>query len=273
MTRTRRPRQRCIETRHCFTLRRDTVRFDTLLIRVSAALLAFAAITWLLSRSIHPIPLTDVEIAGQIERYTWNRLAAPYPTGVCETARHLAYARELGAGIADLWYVSSQMMANVALARVSEGDTRRLDCTIERAFDYLELLWQDEPISGYAPRSDLDGSNVNTLDIYADDNAIAGVAMLAAAEYVRDPELQDRMLRGATRAARYLMDSGLWDDTYEGGFWWNTQRELSEGGKPVQTADWQRSFLPGFIASPTTTSIAAGPIARWTGVIDLCSIQ
>ncbi|HEX3245112.1 MAG TPA: glycoside hydrolase family 76 protein [Chloroflexota bacterium] len=212
------------------------MRLDTLLIRVSAALLAFAAIAWLLSRSINPAPRTDAEIAGDIERYTWNRLAAPYPTGVCETARYVTYAREPGASIADLWYVSSQIMANVALARIAEGDTRRLDCTIERAFDYLELLWQDEPISGYAPRSDLDGSNITTLDIFADDNAIAGVAMLAAADYVSDPELQDRMLRGATRAARYLIDSGLWDDTYGGGFWWNTQRELSEGGKPVQTA-------------------------------------
>jgi uncharacterized protein YyaL (SSP411 family) len=75
------------------------------------------------------------------------------------------------------------------------------------------------------------------VDIYADDNAIAGVAMLEGADYVKDWRLRDRMLAGAVRAARYLIDSGLWDEAaYGGGFWWNTQRQQSEGGKPVQTA-------------------------------------
>jgi hypothetical protein len=124
----------------------------------------------------------------------------------------------------------------VALARATPGSTAHLDCTIERSFSYLERLWQADQPGGYAPRSDLDGRNPTTRDIYADDNAIAGVAMLEAAEYVDDPVLRDRMVFGATRAARYLIDSGLWDEAYGGGFWWNSQRQQSEGGKPVQTA-------------------------------------
>jgi uncharacterized protein YyaL (SSP411 family) len=212
------------------------VRIDSLLIRVGVALLAFAVVVWLKPPSSQPATATSGQIAAEIERYTWSRLAVPYPTGVCQTARHLTYAREPGGTIADHWYVSSQVMADVARARVSDDSNAQLNCSIERGFDYLESLWQETFPGGYAPRSDLDGTNITTRDIYADDNAIAGIAMLDAAEYVRDQELQERMLRGATRAARYLIDSGLWDKRFGGGFWWNSQRERSEAGKPVQTA-------------------------------------
>jgi hypothetical protein len=204
--------------------------------KLGAVLLAFAAVIWLMPRPVQPESPSTASIAAQIEQFSWRNLAVAYPTGRCDTASHVAYARERGATIADHWYVSSQMMASVDLARATVGSTSHLDCTIERSFNYLELLWQTAPPGGYAPRSDLDGRNPTTVDIYADDNAIAGVAMLEAADYVNDWRLRDRMVAGAERAALYLIDSGLWDEVYGGGFWWNTQRELSEGGKPVQTA-------------------------------------
>jgi hypothetical protein len=206
------------------------------MIRIGLALLAFAAVTSLLPRTDQPESPSTTSIATQIEQFSWRNLAVAYPSGFCGTASHVTYARELGAPIADHWYVSSQLMASVALARATTGPTTHLDCTIERSFNYLEQLWQADQPGGYAPRSDLDGRNPTTSDIYADDNAIAGVAMLDAAEYVDDPVLRDRMVLGATRAARYLIDSGLWDNAFGGGFWWNTQRQQSEGGKPVQTA-------------------------------------
>ncbi|MFN0073464.1 MAG: glycoside hydrolase family 76 protein [Chloroflexota bacterium] len=218
------------------TLPTGTVKPATILHRSAVALLALAVGWWLLPRSIHPAPLSSAQVAAGIERFTWAYLAAPYPTGRCETASHLTYAREPGASIADHWYVSSQIMANVALARVTEGSTAHLNCAIERGFTYLEQLWQPLPPGGYAPRSDLDGRNPTTRDIYADDNAIAGIAMLEAADYLDAPDVRLRMRVGAIRAAAYLMDSGLWDDTFGGGFWWNSQRQHAEGGKPVQTA-------------------------------------
>jgi hypothetical protein len=205
-------------------------------LKLGAAVVAFAAVIWLMPRSAEPAPAPMVATAEQIEQFSWGNLAVAYPTGDCETASHVAYARERGATIADHWYVSSQIMASVDLARATVGSTSHLDCTIERSFNYLELLWQTAPPGGYAPRSDLDGSNPTTVDIYADDNAIAGVAMLEAADYAKDWRLHDRMVAGAERAARFLIDSNLWDEVYGGGFWWNTQREQSEGGKPVQTA-------------------------------------
>lgn len=212
------------------------MKLDTLLIRVSLALLAFAVVTWSWSRTHESSTLAPGQVAATIERFTWAYLAAPHPTGRCETADHLAYAREPGAPIADHWYVSSQIMADVALAHVAESVSAHLRCSVHQSFVYLERLWVTTPPGGYAPRSDLDGNNPTTVDIYADDNAIAGIAMLEAAGATSDPALRARMLTGAELAARYLIDSELWDDTYGGGFWWNSQRELSEGGKPVQTA-------------------------------------
>jgi hypothetical protein len=212
------------------------VKLDTLIVRASVAVLVFAGVTWSMPRPAEPKAPSEAPIATRIEQFSWQRLAVPYPTGRCETASHVTYAREPGATIADHWYISSQIMANIDLARVTAGSTAHLDCVIERSFTYLEMLWQMDAPRGYAPRSDIDGRNPTTVDIYADDNAIAGIAMLNAAEYVHDASLRDRMMLGAVRAARFLIDSGLWDEVYGGGFWWNTQRQQSEGGKPVQTA-------------------------------------
>jgi hypothetical protein len=212
------------------------VKLDTLLVRASAALSVIAVVIWLLPRELRTPALMPGQVASGIERYSWAYLASPYPTGHCETAEHLSFAREPGASISDHWYVSSQMIADTALARVAEGRSDQLACSVTRSFRYLEQLWIGDPAGGYAPRSDLDGRNPTTRDVYADDNALAGIAMLDAADFVSDGALRERMTLGAVRAARFLTDGGLWDDRFGGGFWWNTQRELSEGGKPVQTA-------------------------------------
>lgn len=186
-------------------------------------------------RSSSPIERSPLQLAEGVQHYTWTHLAAVHPTGDCATAAHVAYAREPAVGIADHWYVSSQLMADVALARADPRWASELRCPILGAVAYLGRLWSSVPPGGYYPRSDLDGSNPTTRDIYADDNAIAGLAMLEAAAWIDDESERERMLLGAGRAAEYLVSSGLWDDEYGGGFWWNTQRHESDGGKPVQT--------------------------------------
>jgi uncharacterized protein YyaL (SSP411 family) len=58
---------------------------------------------------------------------------------------------------------------------------------------------------------------------------------LVAAAQTNDPTLRERYVHAAEREADFLRQSGLWDDTFGGGFWWNTGRGDSAEGKPAQT--------------------------------------
>src|ERR671932_15892 len=59
--------------------------------------------------------------------------------------------------------------------------------------------------------------------------------LLAAAERPPDSALQQHYLYAARRTAAFLLQSGLWDDTFGGGFWWNTNRGDTAEGKPAQS--------------------------------------
>src|SRR5215212_3407596 len=215
--------------------RTPSLMLRILLFLVLPLVLALAALAWVVGHRPPESARRPVQVAAAARSYTWRMLAAPYPGLRCDSAEQIAYARELGATITDHWYVSSQVLADIALARLSERADSDLDCAIDRSVAYLERLWNPEWPGGYYPRSDLDATNLTTLHIYADDHAIAGIAMLETADWATDPALRARGLLGAQRAADYLIDSGLWDELFGGGFWWNTQLGLTEGGKPVQT--------------------------------------
>ncbi len=47
--------------------------------------------------------------------------------------------------------------------------------------------------------------------------------------------MQRQYVHAAEREADFLIGSGLWDDTFGGGFWWNTGKGDTEEGKPAQT--------------------------------------
>jgi uncharacterized protein YyaL (SSP411 family) len=79
------------------------------------------------------------------------------------------------------------------------------------------------------------GSKISRATQFADDNAVAGLALLAAADAFPDAFWRDYYVYAAVQEAEYLAESGLWDDTFGGGFWWNTGRGDSEEGKPAQT--------------------------------------
>jgi hypothetical protein len=88
---------------------------------------------------------------------------------------------------------------------------------------------------GYYPRSDLTGTLVERGTRYTDDNSLAGLALLAAADTVGDGPARRRYVHAARREAEFLMASGLWDETFGGGFWWNTNRGDTGEGKPAQS--------------------------------------
>jgi hypothetical protein len=151
------------------------------------------------------------------------------------------------------WYVASQILADLALLRaatpppnpvpqlprVLPGPTAdRPDqealCHVEKAFIFLDRLW-DDAYGGYYPGSNVFGTEVDRADRYADDNALAGLAHIAALEPVADPALRARYQHAIRRAAAFLQESGLWDDIYGGGFWWTTSKGATVEGKTAQT--------------------------------------
>jgi len=179
-------------------------------------------------------------MALQAQRFTWQRLAytggsvAGGPSD-CASAPYVAYRRNTGQDttISDHWYSALQVRADAALVRLGDEQYR---CETEKAMAWMELLWAPS-LGAYAPRADLDGSNQTLVDVYADDNAVIGLAFLETARITRDPALRARGLEGARRAASFLGATGVWDGTFGGGLWWTNQREqLGEGKHALPTA-------------------------------------
>jgi Glycosyl hydrolase family 76 len=198
---------------------------------VGVALLALAASPWLTSRA-EDSRAHYGGLALRTQAFTWNNLAYSAGAPDCETAPYLSYRRDLvNTNIADHWYVALQVRADAAMVALGED---RFRCNVEKTFLWMERLWSPAH-GGYAPRADLDGSNPTLQDVYADDNAVIGLAFLDVARVTRDPSLRFRALTAADRAARYPIVAGLWDGDLGGGLWWTNQRDALGEGKPAQS--------------------------------------
>jgi uncharacterized protein YyaL (SSP411 family) len=173
----------------------------------------------------------------------------------CADARYVAYRRsDREPEVVDQWYVVSQLWADAALlaaddanpqlraatraaSRQSRAQTWNEDearCHLDKGFVFLDRLWDDDD-GGYYPRSNANGSKITRKAQYADDNALAGLALLAAADSADDAFSRDYYIYAAVQEAEYLQESGLWDDTFGGGFWWSTGLGDTDEGKPAQT--------------------------------------
>jgi uncharacterized protein YyaL (SSP411 family) len=196
---------------------------------------------------------------------TRARLRVLSDAASCSEAPFVAYRRsDVERDIVDEWYVASQLWADAALLRATAAshvpavdapfpvptaamafipprwlpstgaDAAEARCHLDKGFRFLDWLW-DRSTGGYYPRSDLTGTEVDRGARYADDNALTGLALLAAAGTTPDPALQSRYLHAARHAAQALTANGLWDETFGGGFWWNTNKGDTPEGKPAQT--------------------------------------
>ncbi len=105
-------------------------------------------------------------------------------------------------------------------------------CHLAKGYKFLDRLLD---AGGYSARSAPDGSDVARGLHYADDNALAGLSLLAAAEAEADPSTRRGYLNAARSVAAFLATSGLWDETFGGGFWWNTNKGDRWEGKPAQS--------------------------------------
>ncbi|MCC6419015.1 MAG: AGE family epimerase/isomerase [Gemmataceae bacterium] len=200
-----------------------------------------------------------MQLATAAQAATRARLRVLGDADTCAEARFVAYRRSaVETEFVDQWYVASQLWADAALLMTKrswpgdlESVVRRLvpvpatgslvplgepedHCHLAKGFIFLDRLYDHEG-GGYYPRSDPTGLKVDTGARYGDDNALAGLALLAAMETTSDAGQRTRYLHAARREADFLLTSGLWDETFGGGFWWNTGRGDSAEGKPAQT--------------------------------------
>jgi glycosyl hydrolase family 76 len=173
--------------------------------------------------------------AAEIQSATRAQLSVLGDAFSCPDARFVSYRRSNAEPeITDQWYVASQLYADAALidARQETQDAR---CYVDKGFVFLDRLW-DYTTSGYFPRSNPTGTTVAPDKRYTDDNLIAGLAILETAKTTDDPLALQRYTHAAQREADFLTGpGGLWDDTFGGGFWWNTGRGDTQEGKPAQT--------------------------------------
>jgi hypothetical protein len=176
-----------------------------------------------------------LESASQIQAATRTRLGVLGDAFSCPDARFVSYRRsEAEPEITDQWYVASQLYADAALI-ADNDETQDARCYVDKGFVFLDRLW-DYTTSGYFPRSNPVGTSVTPDKRYTDDNLIAGLALLQTASTTDDPLAVQRYIHAATREADFLTGSGgVWDDTFGGGFWWNTGRGDTQEGKPAQT--------------------------------------
>ncbi|HEY1296339.1 MAG TPA: glycoside hydrolase family 76 protein [Chloroflexota bacterium] len=170
----------------------------------------------------------------------------------CAEARLASYRRSTAEPeVVEQWYVASQLLADetllLAADRTRQGatgggtlvpqswDPQDARCRIDKGFVFLDRLW-DYTNAGYFPQSNPVGTDVDTTaHRFGDDNSLSGLAFLQAAELTSEPAVRDRYIHSAQREADFLKQTDLWDETFGGGFWWNTGHGDSPEGKPAQT--------------------------------------
>jgi hypothetical protein len=174
------------------------------------------------------------QAAVAIQAATRAKLAVLGDAFTCPDARFVSYRRsDADPEITDQWYVASQLLADATLIHAGT-ETQDARCYLDKGFVFLDRLW-DYTTSGYFPRSNPVGTSVMPDKRYTDDNLIAGLALLETAATTDDPLAVRRYVHAAQREADFLLSGGLWDQTFGGGFWWNTGRGDTEEGKPAQT--------------------------------------
>jgi hypothetical protein len=125
------------------------------------------------------------------------------------------------------WYNASQIYADAAM--VASGDASYAPY-MNNTFQWLQGLWdKTDPNGGYFAFAGLDGTGGSGAK-YVDDNSLTGVAYLAAYD-VTTGTTQSSYLAAAEKCANWLINSGQWDTTFGGGFWWSTDKTV----KPTQS--------------------------------------
>jgi len=125
------------------------------------------------------------------------------------------------------WYNVSQIYADAAL--VAAGDASALPY-MNNTFKFMENFWDKSDMrGGYFASVSLNGTGASG-DKFVDDNGLTGMVYLEAYDITSGAD-KAAYLAKAKACADWLINSGLWDNTYGGGFWWSTSKPF----KPTQS--------------------------------------
>jgi uncharacterized protein YyaL (SSP411 family) len=125
------------------------------------------------------------------------------------------------------WYNASQLYADAAM--VGLGDAS-YTAGMNKTFSWLNnLIDKNDVNGGYFAFANLDGSGGSGTK-FVDDDSLTGMAYLEAYD-VTTGATQTNYLNAAKSCANWLINSGQWDNTFGGGFWWATDKTV----KPTQS--------------------------------------
>ena len=125
------------------------------------------------------------------------------------------------------WYNTSQIYADAAL--IAAGDASVLPY-MNNTFKFMEGFWdKSNAHGGYFAAVNLDGTGAGG-DKFVDDNGLTGMVYLEAYQVTTGSD-KAAYLAKARACADWLINSGLWDSRYGGGFWWSTAKT----DKPTQS--------------------------------------
>ena len=163
-----------------------------------------------------PVDTTSVYLkkANQTYAFIKKNLLTPYKCYRVNTTTNTNSAFE--------WYNASQIYADAAM--IANGDSSYVG-PMNGTFDWMNNLWDKaDTYGGYFAFANLDGSGASGTK-YVDDNSLTGVVYLAAYDVTTGTDKQN-YLSAAEKCANWLINSGLWDNNFGGGFWWNTNKTV-----------------------------------------------
>jgi len=164
-------------------------------------------------------PISYIELAKETHGFIVGNLLTPYGSYRANTTNHANNAYE--------WYIVSQIYADAAM--IGADDASYLT-SMNKTFNWMENMWDKSvPQGGYFAAANLDGTGA-AGDKFVDDNALTGMVFLEAYDVTTGAD-KEAYLNKAKACADWLIKSGMWDNTYGGGFWWNT----SKPEKPTQS--------------------------------------
>ena len=138
-----------------------------------------------------------------------------------------SYRRNPGDTVTAAWHDASQILADAAMLP-DEG--RAYDSALATVRFMKSLSASGTPITGYCPSANVDGTHLDGAVQYVDDNMLTGNAFIEASQVIKSRDSAE-LVKTADLLAFWLSHANLWDDTFGGGYWWNTARPY----KPTQS--------------------------------------
>ncbi|QQL49986.1 glycoside hydrolase family 76 protein [Mucilaginibacter ginkgonis] len=157
--------------------------------------------------------------AGETHNFVYGNILTSYNSYRVNTTTTTTTAYE--------WYNASQIYADAAMVKI--GATTYASY-MNNTFTWMSNMWDGaSPNGGYFAAANINGTGA-AGDKYVDDNSLTGNVYLDCYA-VTTGTTQTNYLNAAKSCANWLMNSGQWDNTYGGGFYWSTVKD----NKPTQS--------------------------------------